>query len=234
MHHHSSHACSHASSLDHNHVTKPQKTRLLWVALLLIGGFSAVELMVGLFSHSLALLADSGHMVSDCLAIALALFAAWIAQRPTAQPTSARYHPVEVLAALINGLGLIVIAVWIAWEAIHQLQSPPEEILSVPMLMTAILGLGVNSLNAFLLHGDSHDDLNLRGAFLHMVADALGSVGVILAAIAVGAFHWLWADGAVGLFVSILIAVSAIPLVRQSFSTLLLYRRNEAPQITAE
>ena len=198
-----------------------EKARLLWVALLLISGFAIAELAVGWFSHSLALLAESGHMISDALALGLALLATWIARFPASNQATFGYRRVEILAAFANGIGLAIVSVWIGWEAIARLQAPPDQILSLPMLITAIVGLGVNSLNAFLLHDNSHDDLNLRGAFLHMVADAVSSVGVIVAAIAVWRFQWNWADGAISLGVAVLIGVSAIPLIRQSLQILL-------------
>jgi len=116
---------------------------------------------------------------------------------------------------------LMVVAGLIAWESIARLQEPPTEILSLPMLITAVVGLGVNSLNAFLLHDDSHHDLNLQGAFLHMVADAVSSVGVIGAAIAVWLFHWNWADGAISLGVAAFIGIGAVPIIRQSCNILL-------------
>jgi cobalt-zinc-cadmium efflux system protein len=118
------------------------------------------------------------------------------------------------------GWGLVAIAFWIGWEAIVRLQSPPVEILSLPMLATASVGLGVNTINIVLLHKDSHHDLNLRGAFLHVLADAASSVGVILAAIAVWTLHWLWADGVISLLVSGLIIISATSLIVQSLKML--------------
>jgi cobalt-zinc-cadmium efflux system protein len=197
------------------------KIRQLWIALALISVFAAIELGGGLLSHSLALVAEAGHMVSDALALGVALLATWMAQLPVSGRATFGYRRVEILAALGNGLGLMIVAALIGWEAIGRLQAPPTEILSVPMLVTAIVGLGVNSLNAFLLHGDSHDDLNLRGAFLHMVADAVSSVGVIGAAIAVGLWGWNWADGAISLAVAIFIAIGALPVIRQSCDILL-------------
>lgn len=211
--------CSHPTFTDNKQA--PNKARLLWIALALISSFSVVELTVGLHSHSLALLADSGHMLSDTLALGLALFATWIAQLPASEKAPFGYRRVEILAALANGVGLFAIALLIGWEAIGRIQSPPSEILSLPMLMTAAIGFGVNSFNAFLLHRDSHQDLNLRGAFLHMVADAISSVGVVLAAIAVWAWGWLWADGAISLLVAGFILVGAVPLIRQSLEILL-------------
>ncbi|MEB3339033.1 MAG: cation diffusion facilitator family transporter, partial [Leptolyngbyaceae bacterium] len=176
---------------------------------------------VGLWSHSLALLADSEHMISDSLALGLALLATWLARSARTDAGVQGNHRVEVGAALINGVGLVAIALWIAREAVMRLQAPAIEILSLPMLMTAIVGLGVNSVNILLLHQDSHHDLNLKGAFLHIVADAISSIGVILAAISVWQWHWLWADGVISLFVAGLIILGAIPLILQSGRMLL-------------
>ena len=221
MHHHHSTHCVHGCAFESEGSTRSNKVRLLWTALVLVGCFSVLELAVGFWSHSLALLADSGHMISDSLALGIALLATWSARFTTSDKSTSGYRRVEILSALANGIGLVAIAVWIAWEAITRLQSPPTDILSLPMLITAGIGLGVNGVNALLLHPSSHHDLNLRGAFLHMIADAISSVGVILAAIAVWLMQWLWADGVISLFVSALIVLGAVPLIVQSLNTLL-------------
>ena len=219
MHQHST-SCIHDSTPISQPSQQGSKVKLLVTVLVLICSFSIAELAVGLFSHSLALLADSGHMASDCFALVLALMATWMAQRRRASNSAPGNHWVEVVAALVNGVGLVAIAFWIGWEAIVRLQSPPVEILSLPMLATASVGLGVNTINIVLLHKDSHHDLNLRGAFLHVLADAASSVGVILAAIAVWTLHWLWADGVISLLVSGLIIISATSLIVQSLKML--------------
>ncbi|HEY9795135.1 MAG TPA: cation diffusion facilitator family transporter [Leptolyngbyaceae cyanobacterium] len=219
MHQHST-SCIHHSTPISQPSQEGSKVKLLVTVLVLICSFSIAELAVGLFSHSLALLADSGHMASDCFALVLALMATWMAQRRRNSNSAPGNHWVEVVAALVNGVGLVAIAFWIGWEAIVRLQSPPVEILSLPMLATASVGLGVNTINIFLLHKDSHHDLNLRGAFLHVLADAASSVGVILAAIAVWTLHWLWADGVISLLVSGLIIISATSLIVQSLKML--------------
>jgi cobalt-zinc-cadmium efflux system protein len=214
--HDASCSCSPAIAIPNAH-----KVRLLWTALLLISGFSIAEFIVGHVSHSLALTADAGHMLSDSLSLGVALLATWIAQLPASNHATFGYRRVEILAALVNGMGLVAIALWVAWEVISRLQAPSSEILSLPMLITAAIGLGINSLNAFLIHDHTHHDLNLRGAFLHMVADAASSVGVILAAIAIWALGWSWADSAISLLVSLLILAGAVPLIRQSLHILL-------------
>lgn len=207
-----------------SHTIRPTgaKVRALSIALMLLLCSALAELGVGLASHSLALVAESGHMLSDGVALGLALLATWIAQFPPSQSATFGYRRVEILTALANGLGLLGVASWISWEALTRLQSATtEEILSLPMLVTALVGLGINSLNAGLLHQDSHHDLNLRGAFLHMVADALSSVGVVIAAVVIWIFGWDWVDGAISLVVGVLIALGAVPLIRQSLHILL-------------
>lgn len=218
MHHHCYPGCIHSPVSE---AAATHKIRSLWIALVLIVGFSLAELSVGVISHSLALVAESGHMLSDGLALGLALIATWIARLPGSPQATFGYRRIEILAALANGIGLGLVALWIGWEALTRLHSPADEILSLPMLITATIGLGINTLNAFLLHGDSHDDLNLRGAFLHMVADAVSSVGVILAAIGVWAFGWNWADSVISVVVAIGVAAGAVPLIRQSLHILL-------------
>lgn len=196
------------------------KVRRLTYVFLLVASFSAIELAISSYSHSMALLADAGHLFADCLALLLALLGAWIVQRSKSNDRL-EDRRVETAIALFNGLSLLVIGGGIAIEAIVQLQTPATEILSLPMLIVAAIGLAVNSVNILLLHDHSHDDLNLKGAFLHIIADALSSVGVLLAALAVWQMHWLWADGAIGLLIALLIVVSALPLVGQSCKLLM-------------
>lgn len=180
--------------------------------------FAGVELWVGVISHSLTLRADSGHMLMDGAAIGIALMAAWIAQKtPTTGQGNQR---VELLAALINGLALLAMAVWIGREALAHWHGEATEILSTPMLITACLGLLVNGLNLYWLHGDIQQDLNVRGIFLHILADLLGSVGAMLAAIAVAFLQWAWADTLIGAMVALAIAASAISLLSQTLRRL--------------
>ncbi len=201
--------------------TSPEKLRVLTIALVMVAGFSAVELRVSHHSHSLSLVADAGHMIADVFAIAMTLLAAWIARWPISSQAPFGYRRVEILAALVNGMGLLLIAGWIGQEAIGQLKMPPDEILTTPMALTALGGLGVHGLNAILLHRHTDDDLNLRGAFLHTVADALSCFGVLCVAAAVYWLGWQWADGVVSVAIALLIALGAIPLIRQSLSILL-------------
>ncbi|MEG4918729.1 MULTISPECIES: cation diffusion facilitator family transporter [unclassified Microcoleus] len=127
----------------------------------------------------------------------------------------------EIIAALINSISLVAIALWIAAESIGRLQSPTPEVEGLPMLITAIVGLSINSINACCLHSCCHGDLNLKSAFLHAVADIFSSVGVILAAIAVAWLHWNWADGLISLLVSASIILLTLPLLIESLQLLL-------------
>jgi cobalt-zinc-cadmium efflux system protein len=192
------------------------KIHLLLITLILISGFSIIEFIVALSTHSLALKAESAHIISDSCALILALLASWMASR-----TIFRNHKIEIWAALINGLGLFIMGGLIIWESIKHLQSPPTEIVSFPMLITALLGLIINGINAFILHKDSKNDLNLKGAFLHIIADIISSVGVILAALSIWIFNFYWADTIISLFVAILITLTAIPLIIESYQKLL-------------
>lgn len=201
--------------------TSPEKLRVLAITLVMVATFSAVELRVGHHSHSLSLVADAGHMVADVFAIAMSLLAAWIARWPASPQAPFGYRRVEILAALVNGIGLLLIAGWIGQEAILQLQTPPTEILTQPMALTALGGLGIHGMNAILLHHHTHDDLNVRGAFLHTLADALSCLGVLCVALAVHWFGWQWTDGLVSVAIALLILAGAIPLIRQSLSILL-------------
>ncbi|NJL02788.1 MAG: cation transporter [Spirulinaceae cyanobacterium SM2_1_0] len=191
------------------------KTRLLLAVLLLWVGLAVLEAIASRSSHSLALLADAGHLSMDAGAITIALLAAWLAKQRVRQPQQSQR--VEALAASLNGLGLAVMAGAIAWEAWQHLQARPQELLSVPMLLTALVGLAVNGFNATLLAAASRDDLNLRGAFLHVLADAASAGGTVLAALAVHFWRWFWVDAVLGLAIALVMATSTVPLLRQSW-----------------
>lgn len=199
-----------------------QKLTLLGGAALLSFGLLLVELGLGVFSHSLALLADAGHMFLDVVALGLTWVAAWVGGRPATPQASFGHRRVEILMALVNGLSLLAIAILVAQEAIERWQTP-EPVLGLPMLVAAAIGLSVNSLNLWLLHRESQQDLNLRGAVLHLTMDAVSSVGVIGAAVAIALGDWLWMDAVASLFVAGLTGFSALPLIRESLEILLEY-----------
>ena len=199
-----------------------QKVRRLWIVLGLRSSLLLVELAIGFWTHSLSLLAVAGHMLSDIFTLGAALIAASLAQRPAVGQATFGYRRLEILVALMNGAILIAIAALIAWKVIERFQAP-EPVLALPTLVVAALGLAINSLLVSLLHEDSDRDLNLRGAFLHVVADATSFFGVILAAIVVYWFNWFLADAIASLFVACLICLSALPLVWDSLRILMEY-----------
>ncbi|MDJ0797538.1 MAG: cation diffusion facilitator family transporter [Calothrix sp. MO_167.B12] len=197
----------------------------LSIILVAILVFAILEWLAGNLSHSLALRSDAWHMLADGGAIMLALSASWLARLTIRSklPGNPRF---DVMAALFNGLGLLLMAGLIAWEAIEHLIQPPEQILSGPMLVTAIIGLVINLVGAWLLHGDIQDNLNVRGAFLHMLADLASSVGVIISAIAVYVFQCFWLDGVVSILIALFITKSAVPLIQTSWQQ---WKQRSAP-----
>lgn len=191
----------------------PLETLQLAIALVL--GFSVVEWLTGQFSHSLSLLADSGHMLTDAIALTLALWATWRVRLRSLQGQT-QTGRTESGVAIINGLSLLLMAAFVIWEALRHLAYPPEELLSLPVLGVALLGLVINTTSAKLLHQESQTNLNLEGAFLHAVADAMGSVGVIIAAIVAYIWGWHWVDTAIGLAIAGFITLSAMPLLAKA------------------
>lgn len=196
-----------------------QQVQRLWVIFGLRSILFLVELGVGLGSHSISLLAGSGHLFLDLMTIGLTLLATWLLQCQSYYRANFKYQRLGAKVALVNGVSLIAIALLIATEAVEHL-IVPEPVLGLPMLILAFLSLVINGLITYLLHSDSSHNLNLRGVFLHGVADALSSIGLVLAAVAVYYFNWLWADAATSLFVACLIGLSAILLVRDSLRIL--------------
>ncbi len=193
--------------------------RLGWV-LGITGAFMVAEIVGGLLSNSLALLADAGHMFTDVAALGLSVFAIRLARRPPSERRTYGYVRLEILAALVNGATLLVISGLIvleAWERVRE----PEEIRGGIMLVVAALGLIVNAVGAFVLHGHAHDNLNVRGAYLHVLGDLLGSVGALLAAVIVLTTGWTLADPIVSIALALLIVVSAWHLVREATDVLL-------------
>ncbi|SEM71297.1 cation diffusion facilitator family transporter [Halomonas caseinilytica] len=205
---------------DHGaHGEHDSQRRLGW-AILLTGSFMVAELVGGVLSGSLALLADAGHMLTDAGALALALFAAWISRRPADTRRSYGYHRVQVLAAFVNGLTLIAIVVWIAIEAIRRLFAPIA-VAGSTMLVIAGLGLVVNLVVFAILHMGDRENLNIRGAALHVLGDLLGSVAAIIAAVVILLTGWTPIDPLLSLLVAALILRSAWKLTRESGHILL-------------
>jgi cobalt-zinc-cadmium efflux system protein len=188
--------------------------------MLLTGGFMAVEATGGLLAGSLALLADAGHMLTDAAALAFAWLAFRLAHRPADTARSYGYHRFQVLAAFVNGVVLIAIVAWILFEAVQRLREPVE-ILGGLMLAVAAVGLIVNIVAFFILHGANRENLNVRGALLHVLGDLLGSVAALLAAMIIIFTGWTPIDPILSVLVAMLILRSAWALVRQSTHVLL-------------
>lgn len=195
-------------------------SRRLALALALTLLYTAAEIVGGLVSGSLALLADAGHMMTDNMALGLALLAAWFSTRPPDTGRTYGHQRAEFLAALTNGIVLVVICVYIFWEAYQRLQSPPA-VRAELMAFVAAAGLVVNVIAAWILRGGHGHVLNVRAAFLRVVGDLLGSVGALVAAGLVAAFGWLWADPAASVFIGLVIIFSSIRLVLDSVNVLM-------------
>ena len=193
--------------------------RALALALGLVLAFAAVEVVAGLAAGSLALLADAAHMLSDGLALGLALFAAWLARRPATPERSFGWRRAEVLAALTNAVVLVVLGALIVWEAVGRLSDPPD-VTGGWVLAAGAAGLVVN-LGAFrILHG-AGSGLNVRAAMLHVVADLASSAGVVVAGIVVLATGWAYADPLAGLAIGALVVLSTVGVLRETVGVLL-------------
>jgi cobalt-zinc-cadmium efflux system protein len=199
--------------------TALQQTRLRWV-LALTGTFMVVEAVGGWISGSLALLADAGHMLTDVGALALSLLSAWIAQRPADDTKTYGYLRWEILAALVNGAALFGIAAMVVIEAIQRIQEP-QPVRTGLFLAVASAGLVVNLASLAILHSHREGSLNVKGAYLHVLGDALGSVGAVAAAVIIALTGWTVADPIVSILLSILILVGAGRLLRDSTDILL-------------
>jgi cobalt-zinc-cadmium efflux system protein len=205
---------------EHGSSAREGNRRALAVVLTLTASFTVVEIIGGLLTGSLALLADAGHMLSDNLSLGIALFASWLAGRPATPEKSFGYRRAEILAALANGMTLVAISVWIFVEAYSRLREPTD-VLGGPMLAVAALGLLVNVAGAIVLYRSGGENLNVEGAMRHVVADALGSVGAMLAATVIILTGWRYADPLISIAIGFLILGSSWKLLRDSTNILL-------------
>ena len=205
---------------DHDHGTGSTTARALVIALGLTATYTVVEVIGGFLTDSLALLADAVHMLSDNVALALALFALWLARRPSTPERTYGYKRAEVLAALANGVALVALAIWIFYEAIQRLSDPPD-VLGGWMLVIAFAGIGVNVASGVVLHGARGSNLNVEAAFRHVLADLAGSVGVAVAAITIVLTGWLEADPLISILIGVLVLASSWSILRDSTSILL-------------
>jgi cobalt-zinc-cadmium efflux system protein len=207
-------------SVSHLSVVRARNRRVLAVVLALTLAFTAVEIVGGVLTGSLALLADAVHMLSDNLALALALLAVWLAGRPSTPERSFGYQRAEILAALANGVILVVLAVWIFVEAWGRLSNPPE-VLAGWMAVVAVVGLAVNLVAAAILARAGHDTLNMRAALRHVIADAIGSAGVLVAALVILVTGWRYADPLAGALIAVAVLASSWGVLRDSVNILL-------------
>ena len=206
---------------DHAHdASTGDARRRLAIVLGLTATFMVAEVVGGLLAGSLALLADAGHMLSDSLSLGLALVAAWAARRPATSQRTFGFKRAEILAALFNGVALVAISIWIFVEAGRRFDDPPE-VEGALMLGVAALGLLVNVAGATVLARAAHDNLNVSAALRHVIADLLGSVGVIVAAVVVLATGWDYADPLVGVGIGVLVLGSSWTILRDSTRILL-------------
>ncbi len=207
---------------DHHHDhTQGANKKALTISLILISSFMIVEVIGGVLTNSLALLSDAGHMLSDAVSLAVALAAFKMGEKAADSARTFGYRRFEILAAVFNGVTLIVIAVFIVVEAAGRFVNPPE-VATTGMLIIAALGLIINIIVAkILMSGDTHDNLNMKGALLHVFGDLLGSVAAIVAALSIMFFGWGFMDPLASVIVAILIAVSAFRILRQSLNVLM-------------
>ncbi|HMI43724.1 MAG TPA: cation diffusion facilitator family transporter [Gemmatimonadaceae bacterium] len=210
---------AHQHGAGHSH-TSDAPVRNLRIALVLTAALLVVEVVGGILSNSIALLADAGHMLTDVAALGLALFVAWFSRQPSSPQKTFGYLRWEILAAFVNGATLLLISAWILWQAIIRLRAP-EPVSGGLMLAVAVSGLVVNIIAARVLVRSSSHNLNARGAYLHVLGDLLASVGTVAAAIAIRYTGWLAADPVASILTTLLIMRGAWQLVRESVDILL-------------
>lgn len=201
----------------HSHAST---TRALAVAVGITSAFFVIELVGGILTNSLALQTDALHMLTDVVSLAYALLAAWLAQRPVSLKRTYGYYRVEILSAFLNGILLWAVVIFVFYEAIQRIQQP-SGVQSLNMLVIAVLGLLANGLVAATLARSRNESLNLKGAFLHVVADALGSAGAISAGLIMFLTGWYQADAIASIMIGVLVFYSSGKLVRDSVNVLL-------------
>ena len=196
---------NHGHDHGHDHTHGANKKTLL-ISFIIITGYMIVEAIGGFMTNSLALLSDAGHMLSDSISLGVALLAFTLGERAANYSKTYGYKRFEILAAVLNGITLVLIALYIFYEAIQRFQNPPE-VASTGMLTIAIIGLLVNLLVAWIMFrgGDVEENLNMRGAYLHVMSDMLGSIGAIIAALLIIFFGWGWADPLASVIVAALV-----------------------------
>ena len=221
---HNHHGHNHSHSHSHNHFEEAREgnKKGLLIALIITAGIMLLEFFGGLITNSLALLSDSGHMLSDTSSLFLSLIAIWFSSRPATANKTYGYFRFEILAALLNGVSLFIIAGFIIWEAYGRLFEPPT-VASGTMMLIASIGLLANLISAWSLisKGDVKNNVNLRSAYLHVLGDALGSIGAIIAGLFMILFDWYIADPIISVLVALLILKSAWGIIRYTVHILM-------------
>jgi len=192
------------------------------ISFIIITGYMIIEAIGGILTNSLALLADAGHMLSDSISLGVGLLAFILGEKAADYSKTYGYKRFEILAAVFNGVTLVLIAIYIFYEAYQRFTDPPE-VASTGMLIIATIGLLVNILVAWLLMrgGDTKENLNIRAAFLHVIGDLLGSVGAIIAALMILFFNWGWADPLASVIVAVLVLISGWRVTKDSIHVLM-------------
>ena len=188
--------------------------------LLLTGVFMVVEVIAGLFTGSLALLADAGHMLTDVAALSLSAFAMWMAGKPSTPENTYGYHRAEILAAVVNAVVLLFLAIWILYEAYDRFREPTQ-VLGLPMLLVGLVGLAVNLASMKLLDGHVDESLNVRSAYLEVVSDAISSIGVILGGAIILTTGWVLIDPLLSVGISFFIVWRTWALLSQAVHVLM-------------
>lgn len=218
---HNNHDHDHSHSHTHG-LRREGNRKSLTIAMVITFCIMIAEVIGGFLTNSLALLSDAGHMISDVGSLALSLIAVWFVAKPASANKSYGYHRFEILAALLNGVTLFIIALFIMWEAYSRFMEPPT-VDSGLMMLIAFVGLVANLISAWVLlkQGDVKDNINLRSAYLHVLGDALGSVGAILAGFFMYQFGWYIADPIISVIVSLMILKGAWSVIKQSVHILM-------------
>ncbi len=206
---------------DHDH-THGSNKKVLLISFFIISSYMIVEVIGGFVTNSLALLSDAGHMLSDAVSLGIALLALTYGAKVASQSKTFGYKRIEILAAVLNGITLMAIALIIFYEAIQRFANPPE-VATTGMLIVSSIGLAVNILVAWIMirGGDVEDNLNMRGAFLHVISDMLGSVGAIIAALLIMFFDWGWADPLASVIVATLVLRSGYYVTKSGLHVLM-------------
>lgn len=201
-------------------LAKKRPTKRVLIVLFLTAGYMIAEAVGGFMSNSLALLADAGHMLADVAALTISLLAFYISSRPPTHKATFGYYRAEVIAALFNGVVLLLVAFFIIKEALARF-FVPAKVESNLMMTVAVGGLLINLIGLSLLHRDKASNLNIRGAWLHVFSDTMGSVGVVFSGLLIYMFGWQLADPIASILIALLVSYSAIHLILETLHVLM-------------